>query len=83
MYANTTLRIGQGFDIEIEAKMNFDNALDPITGRGVWIMESDPVVLGPRGRQPLAEKYHDKASVALAEAAVAFASGDEDDDEEG
>lgn len=70
MRVNTMLRIGQGFDIEVEAEMDDDDARDPITGRREWIVVGDPVVLGPRGPQRLAERYHDAAGARLAEAAL-------------
>jgi hypothetical protein len=76
MRTNTFIRIGKGFDIEVEADMRRDDARDPIAGRDEWVMVDGPVVFGPRGRQPLAERYHAKAAGALADAAVAFDAED-------
>lgn len=62
---NATIRIGQGFDVEIEADVEGDNARGP----SERIVEGEILALHPKGRRvELADRYEYKAVVVLLEA---------------
>ena len=73
MRITTFVRIANDVDIEIEADVELDNARDPITGRGEWLVTDGPWVnTGPRRRKSLAKRYHAAADRALVAAAEAY-----------